>query len=189
MKTIPPSFSRRTSRNSRGGWTLPELMVAVVCGIIILSSLMLICTFSMRSYFAIANYTELDWKSRNALDVMSQDIRNMDTVTSYTTNGIALVGLDGSTVSYQWNSATSAFNRTYTSAGGTTSITALLTNCTILVFHVYSRVPTNSFIFPDTSSDPSQTKLIDVSWRCARAIFGSETNSESVQTAKIVMRN
>jgi hypothetical protein len=28
-----------------------------------------------------------------------------------------------------------------------------------------------------------------VSWRCARAIFGVETNSESVQTAKIVIRN
>jgi Tfp pilus assembly protein PilW len=164
-------------------------MVAVVCGVIILGSIMVICVFATRSYFAIANYTELDWKSRNALDVMSQDIRNMDNVFSYTTNGIALAALDGSTVAYQWNPATSAFTRTSTSAGGTTAITTLLTNCTVLVFHVYSRVPTNSFTFPDTSSAPSQTKLIDVSWRCARAIFGSETNSESVQTAKIVMRN
>jgi Tfp pilus assembly protein PilW len=189
MKIIIPSFSRRTTGNSPGGWTIPELMIGVVCGLIILSSLMVVTVFATRSYVAVANYTELDWKSRNTLDVMSQDIRSMKTVTGYTTNGISLWALDGSTVVYNWNSGTSAFTRTYTPPGGTATTTMLLSNCTVLVFHVYSRVPTNSFTFPDTSSNPSQTKLIDVSWRCARAIFGRETNSESVQTAKIVMRN
>jgi hypothetical protein len=32
-------------------------------------------------------------------------------------------------------------------------------------------------------------KLVDVSWLCSRKILGRKVNTESVQTAKIVMRN
>ena len=189
MKNNLPSFPPRTIRKFCAGWTLPELMIAILCATIIMASLMIITVFAARSYIAIANYNDLDRNSRNALDVMSEDIRNMSSLTSYATNAISLSATDGSSVSYNWIPSTSIFTRTYTPAGGSASTAMLLSNCTILVFHVYSRVPTNSFTFPDTSGTPSQTKLIDVSWRCTRSIFGIETNSESVQTAKIVIRN
>lgn len=113
----------------------------------------------------------------------------MEMVTNYATNTISLVALDGSSVTYTWNPSDSTFKRFYTTAGGANSTTMLLTNCTVLIFHVYTQVPTASFTFPDASTNVMETKLIDVSWRCARAIFGTETNSESVQTAKIVIRN
>lgn len=173
----------------RAGWSLIELMIAMLCGAIILASLTIVSVFAARSYLAIANYRDLDDNSRNALDTMSRDIRTMDTVIAYAPSSIALVALDGSTVSYAWNSNTTLFTRTYTPAGGTAATSVLLTNCTTLLFHVYSQVPIGSFQFNDASSTPNQTKLIDVSWRCARSIFGVETNSESIQTAKIVIRN
>ena len=185
LQFIPPgNFKRRCA-----GWTLVEMMVALLCGTIILASLTVVTAFASRSYFAIANYRDLDNNSRNALDVMSHDIRNMATVTSYTTNAITLAALDGDTVTFNWNPATTAFTRTYTPAGGTATASTLLTNCNTLIFHVYSQVPTNSFTFPDTSTNVFETRLIDVSWRCTRTILGAETNSESVQTAKIVIRN
>jgi hypothetical protein len=31
--------------------------------------------------------------------------------------------------------------------------------------------------------------MIDVSWKCSREILGAKINTESVQTAKIVIRN
>ncbi len=185
---LQPSPDYRV-KSCRAGWSLIELMIAMLCGMIILGSLMVVCVFAARSYLAIANYRDLDDRSRNALDTMSYDIRTMEVVTNFASNTITLVALDGSAVNYTWNSNTTAFTRTYTPAGGTATTSILLTNCTTLFFHVYSQRPTNSFQFPDTSSNPTQTKLIDVSWRCARAIFGAETNSESVQTAKIVIRN
>ncbi len=185
---LQPSPDYRV-KSCRAGWSLIELMIAMLCGMIILGSLMVVCVFAARSYLAIANYRDLDDRSRNALDTMSYDIRTMEVVTNFASNTITLVALDGSAVNYTWNSNTTAFTRTYTPAGGTATTSILLTNCTTLFFHVYSQRPTNSFQFPDTSSNPTQTKLIDVSWRCARAIFGVETNSESVQTAKIVIRN
>jgi Tfp pilus assembly protein PilW len=189
MKATPQFNSPHAVRKSHAGWTLVEMMAAMLCGAIILATLTIVTVFATRSYLAIANYRDLDKNSRNALDVMSRDIRNMDVVTNYAPNTISLLALDGSSVTYTWDPTTTAFKRTYTRAGGSALTSTLLTNCTTLVFHVYSQVPTNSFTFPDTSGNPTETKLIDVSWRCARAIFGTETNSESVQTAKIVIRN
>lgn len=189
MKTLFRSSPGGNTRSRRAGWSLLELMIAMFCGAILLASLMVVSVFSARSFLAITNYRDLDNNSRNALDILSRDIRSMDVVTNYASNTISLLALDGSSVTYTWDSGTSAFTRYYTPAGGTTTTSMLLTNCTALVFHVYTQVPIGSFLFPDASTNITQTKLIDVSWRCARAIFGSETNSESVQTAKIVIRN
>jgi len=190
MKCSFPSFPAGTNPEPRAGWTLPELLVALLCGTIVLASLTVITVFASKSYLAIANYRDLDKDSRNALDVMSRDIRSMALVTSYATNAISLSNIDGSTVTFSWNPANTTFTRTYTAGGTTTpSTSTLLTNCAVLIFHVYSQVPTNSFSFPDTSANVFETKLIDVSWRCTRSIMGSITNSESVQTAKIVIRN
>lgn len=181
--------SPRAGSHSSAAWSLIELMVAIFCGTILLASLTVVTVFSARSYLAIANYRDLDDNSRMALDILSRDIRSMEMVTSYAANSISLVALDGSTVSYTWNSGTTAFTRTYTPVGGPATNSVLLTNCTALAFHIYSQVPIGSFQFPDATTNSAQTKLINVSWRCARAIFGTETNSESVQTAKIVIRN
>ena len=190
MKTLFPITPAGHYKRSRAGWTLVEMLVALFCGMIILASLTAVTVFASRSYLAIANYRDLDNNSRNALDVMSRDIRSMAVVTSYSSSAISLSNIDGSTVTFSWNPVDTTFTRTYTPAGGTATTSTLLTNCTILVFQVYSQVPTNSFQFPSTDSNPSETKLIDVSWRCARSILGgAETNSESVQTAKIVIRN
>ena len=188
MKTPLPFAPPDRRKHSSAGWTLVEMMVALLCGMIIVASLMAITVFASRSYLAIANYRDLDKNSRNALDVMSRDIRNMSTVIAYATNAITLSALSGDTVTFNWNPAATTFTRTYTS-GGTTNTTMLLTNCTVLVFNVYSQVPTGPFQFPPTATNVFESRLIDVSWRCARAVLGAETNSESVQTAKIVIRN
>lgn len=185
LRFAPPGRRKR----SGAGWTLVEMMVALLCGMIIVASLMAITVFASRSYLAIANYRDLDKNSRNALDVMSRDIRNMSTVTAYATNAVTLSALNGDTVTFNWNPTATTFTRTYTPAGGSPATTMLLTNCTILIFNVYSQVPTGPFQFPPTATNVFESRLIDVSWRCARAVLGAETNSESVQTAKIVIRN
>ncbi len=47
--------------------------------------------------------------------------------------------------------------------------------------------------YPATNSsgvyDPSICKLINMSWKCSRTILGSKMNTESVQTAQVVLRN
>ena len=67
--------------------------------------------------------------------------------------------------------------------------TVLLTGCDSLEFHMYQRTPqagTNSFY---AATDAAQCKLIDMQWRCSRSLLGKNANSETVQTALVVLRN
>src|SRR6266480_2923363 len=69
------------------GFTLVELLIAIgISGLIFVAVGMMIF-FSGRSYAALANYVDLDNRSRSALDEMSKEIRQVDCVTgSGTTN-------------------------------------------------------------------------------------------------------
>jgi hypothetical protein len=67
----------------------------------------------------------------------------------------------------------------------------MMTNCDYLSFNTYMRVPTTNFTFTPVGSSTNQTKLVSVSWRSSRQVygFGNRLNTESVQTANIVSRN
>jgi hypothetical protein len=65
----------------------------------------------------------------------------------------------------------------------------LLRECEYVTFHVSQRNVSNNFEFYSTADQPALTKLVDVSWKCSRKILGAKVNTESVQTAKIVLRN
>jgi len=170
------------------GMTLVETMISVV----IMTAFMIWALGSLitynQSFLAIGNYTELGAKSRMALDIMSRDIRNSAglAVNGFATNYIILTNLDTSTITYSWDGS-SAVTRTYV-LGGTTSSSVLMSNCNYLSFGRYSRVPMTNFQF-NAATIWSQTKLIDVSWVCSRSYLGNPLNTESVQTARIVLRN
>ena len=55
--------------------TLVEVMVSVALGSMVLAMAGSLWLFGSRSFAAMGNYTDLDAKSRNALDLMSRDIR------------------------------------------------------------------------------------------------------------------
>lgn len=165
------------------GWTLVEMIVALAAGSVILAAILSTALFVSKSFIAMGNYTDLDRESRHALDTMSRDIRNAAGMSAYATNSITLTNRDGSQFTYAYSSNTTLLTRVNSS--GTT---VLLTNCNILTFHIYQRNPTNNFQFTPATA-VSQAKLVDVSWRCSRNILGAIINSESVQTAKIVIRN
>jgi hypothetical protein len=68
----------------------------------------------------------------------------------------------------------------------------LLQNCDLLQFQLYQRNPlTNAFdAFPTTTANWSNTvKLVEISWRTSVNLAPTiVTNSEDVQTARIVIR-
>jgi hypothetical protein len=66
--------------------------------------------------------------------------------------------------------------------------TVLLTQCDTLFFDLSQRNPSNNFTFYPIS-DPRTAKLVDVTWTCSRQLLQAKVNTESVQTAKIVIRN
>ena len=191
MKLRLSNLKRRLA--ARRAWTLPEMMIAVSCGILILGSVGSVYIFMNRTLDATINYEELDRQSRNALDLMTADIRQCGHLTNYTTNSLSFTNLDGSLLRFSWDGNNLM---TYTNAsttlpgcprGGT-----LLRGCNYLKFSIFQRNPSNgttmTFI-PAPTNQPALTKVVVMDWICRRTNYISLTDSESVQTAKVVMRN
>jgi len=185
-----PLALRKLKKASSGGWTLLEMLVATGAGTIILIAFVATFVTLSNTMVAIDNYNDLDSSSRHTLDLMNEDLRDTATVTAATGTSVTATNvITGDQITYWWDSGTTRFSRRLIS-NGQTSVTTMLTNCDILTFAYYTRVPTNNFGFvTNNTSDPTQTKLLSVSWRCSRSVLGAKINTESVQTARICIRN
>ena len=165
--------------------SLAEMMVALLAGSIVIAAVYVITLFTAKSFAALGNYGDLDNASRNALDVLSRDLRQCRSMTAFTPNSITLIDNSTNALTYRWDPDAMRVTRASITDGITT---VLLDQCDFLNFDISQRNPSNSFSFYATTN-PSLAKLVDVSWRCSRTIFGNKVNTESVQTAKIVIRN
>jgi len=167
------------------GISLLETLIATSVGMIVFAAVGSLTVFTARSFVAIGNYADLDNASRNALDTMSREIRQSRSLTGFTTNKLTLLDNDNTSLVFEYKPSTQELTR---KKG--TATTVLLEQCDLLNFNIYQRNPSNGFTFyPVQNGNVSVAKLIDVSWRCSRKILGQKVNTESVQTAKIVIRN
>ncbi len=177
------------------GFTLTEVLVATALGVVLLGGLMILYVNALRSFAAMGNYQNLDAKSCSALDILSREIRNSTMLVSYVTNqsltfsnasarnGLGQVNV----VTYDATARTLVLKRT-----AQADVTNL-TECDSWSFLLYNRAPdTNCFttnIVFYTATQAADCKLVQMSWKCSRMVLGSKLNTESVQTAQIVLRN
>jgi len=191
------SGTRSEGHRRKNGWTLPEILIAVAIGSMVLVVVGALTIYGLRSFVAIGNYTDLDAKSRGAMDRMSREIRQASSLIGYQTNAaskwIMFTNSDlGFTVKYVWD----AGSRKLTCEKIGQSPQVYLTECDRWDFTFYQRTPqankTNVF-YPATNNagiyDLRECKLIDMTWKCSRTLLGKKWNTESVQTAQIVLRN
>jgi prepilin-type N-terminal cleavage/methylation domain-containing protein len=192
MKTM------RTLRSQSRGFTLLELLIASSLGSLVFAAVISLTMFGTRSSIAIVNYSDLDAKSRYALDLFSDEIRKSTAVVSIQTNypscAITLTNADdGVTVRLAYNPDARMVTL---DKSGQPTVTAL-TGCDRWSFSLYQRTPwvtpTNILYYPATNItgrlDVSLCKLINLSWKCSRKILAQKVNTESVQAAQIVLRN
>jgi Tfp pilus assembly protein PilW len=173
----------KQKRRSRG-FTLLELLVGASIGFIAVTSVTLLSIYTARSFAAISNYMELDKNSRNTLDRMTQIIREADGVTSYNSQSIVL-SYRGQRLSFDY----SRDAKMLTLSNTNNVRSKLLTGCDYLNFQVFQRNSVSGTYdqYPATLSTDA-AKLVQVSWICSRRLLGSLMNTESVQSAKIVIR-
>ena len=166
-------------------FTLPELMVSVALGVILLIGLVTFYGFSLSSFVSMANYSDLNNQSRNAGDLLTRDIRSATSVASATTNQLVLNAFDGTNVTYTYNATGGTLSRSKGSQSRT-----LLQGITSLSFSLYQR-PTNSSAvyeqFP--TGTPANAKLVAFKWSCSRQVAGPENNSQSLDLAVVELRN
>ena len=178
--------------------TIIELLVSITIGLIVLTAAGLMWIFLLRSFVAAGNYADLDAKSRMAVDTMLSEIRESSLVTGFQNNGsnnwLSLTNVleANSGIKYLW----SADSRMLTRQKSGEPDRTYLTECDSWDFQLYQRSPHPSGIYifyPATNAfgtnDATIAKLINMSWRCSRAIMGQKRNTENVQTAQVVLRN
>jgi len=151
--------------------------------------------FSAQNFSAVTNYVNMDDQSRNALDLISREIRNASALIN--TNGSQTLVLTNATLAQSTtiNFNSSAGTLTLAKTGQPTK--TLLTGCSTFNFSLFNRRPiTNAYSFyASTNSsgvgDVLFCKVINMNWKCTRSIGGMRTNlnTEVVQTAQVVLRN
>lgn len=181
------------------GFTLVELVVSVAVGVVAVGVIVALTIVTAWHYLATYNYVKMDDMSRNAIDVLSREIRNSTALMSFSTNDPQFLQLtnandggDAAKITYDSTARTLSLNKPSQSAR------TLLTECDSFSFELFNRYPLiNSTVMSFYSStnttngalDPKSTKVINMNWKCSRSILGSKLNTEIVQTAQVVVRN
>jgi prepilin-type N-terminal cleavage/methylation domain-containing protein len=181
-----------TSR-CRRAFTLVEVLVAAGIASILMVAILSLAFFSARSFAALTNYVDLDNLSRNALDHMLKEIRQADRLTYYSATMISFqhthpVTHAAYTVSYVYHSS----DRTLSRVQGTNR-RVLLRECdppTLArpLFSIFQRNPLPGTWDQYPTADVDTCKLVQLNWKCSRSILGAQANTESVQSAKVVIR-
>ena len=173
------------------GLTLVELLFAVGVGSIIVAGVATMSLYGARSFASIGNFADMDADSRQALDLLSRELRQASAVWD--------VGTD---LPVKWLSVTNAAagstaKVTWDSQARTLTLNAhakdriLLNECDFWDVKLLGRVPslvaTNvGFTGPVA---PADCKAIEMSWRCSRTNQGAHLNTECLQRSQIVIRN
>lgn len=167
----------------RAAFTLLEVVVALSLGLVVLAAILSFFYFSSRSFAAMTNYLDLQQKTQMALDQMSREIRQVTRLTACTSNSVTFQDHDGGALQYTWNAQTKSLTRTKDNATRT-----LLTGCDSLQFAMFQRTPSNDTFLPYSTASVSSAKLIELRWNCSRTILGTKANTETIQSAKVVIR-
>jgi len=170
-------------RRRQAGTSIIEVVVAMGIGLLITTVVVGLSLYSGRSFAGLANYIEMECDSRNALDTMTRDVRQAVYLNAFATNQLTFEDYDGQPLVYTYSST----DKTLTKVKGTYS-KVLLTGCDSLTFSMYQRTPMGGTDGAYPATTAAMAKLIQVQWLCSRKIFGATANTESVQTARIVIR-
>lgn len=178
--------TKSATRRRIGGLGLLDFIVAMAVGSLVLVVMAAAFAFSGRSYAALMNYSELDQQSRITLDRMTKDIRMVRYVYSYGSNWVWFMDYNNTWLGYWWD----PYSRTVYRWKNNT-LDPMLTGCTNLAFSMRQRTPLGGQYeqYPIATNLQMTCKLLNMNWICTRTVLGTRVNSETVQSARIVMRN
>jgi hypothetical protein len=173
-----------STKRSRAAFTLLEVLIASGLGLVVVLVVVLFSFYSSWSFIALSNYVNMDQRSQLALDKMSREIREARRLVSFSTNSITLEDTEHGKVQFVYDSEARNFARV---SGGQTNV--YLANCDFLQFAVFQGTPISNTFNAYAPAFVTNSRLIQVTWVCSRKLLREKMNTESVQSAKIVIRN
>ena len=181
---LSPAIYFSPARKFSRAMTLVEIMIALGINSLVLVVVATFSIYSSRNFASLGNYVGLDSASRKTLDQMIGEIRQTTLLTGFQSNKLTFTDFDGANLVYAYDPTAQTLAR---AKPGVTNI--FLTNCVSLKFGIYQRNPQTggAFVFTTNAAD---CKLVDLTWKCVRTNYlSTKLNTESVQTAKILIRN
>lgn len=172
------------TKKRQGGLALVEMLVGVGITGVLLLALAALSSYTARSFAAMLNYADLDKSSRNALDLMSQQIRQTNRLIEGDGTHLIFEDYDGNNLSYTYSSTARTLTRSKTGEADK----VLLRNCDQLVFSLFQRNPMSGTYDVYPTATPATCKLVQLRWTCSRDLLRARVNTESVQSSKIVIR-
>ena len=173
-----------TRSRPAAAFTLPEVLVASGMGVLLMLVIALLSVYSSRSFVAIANYVNLDQVSQLALDKMSREIRQAHALTDFSPTSLTLEDVNRKPVRFSYDPSARILVRF---GDGVTNV--LLAECDALQFAKFQRTTISNTFDAYEPAFVTNTRLIQVTWTCSRKILGAKVNTESVKSAKVVLRN
>lgn len=182
--------ANKVRQPNRQAFAMMELVFTVGISMVLFLTVTAFAMFCSRSFAALYNYVDLDDVNRVAIDQITRDVRESSRVTYYNPTGTALtlVGGNGDIIAFVYNPVGRTLTRTVISPSGSSERTVLLKECDKLYFDISQRnTKTGGYDVWDAATIDT-AKVINVTWVCSRSLFGHKENTESVQTARIVIR-
>jgi hypothetical protein len=194
MKTRPPApHTRESGRGtfSRGVAGLPDLLIALGVGSILLAAMGYLSVYSARSFSALGNYEDMATRSRQAIEIIGRKFNEGSSVTDIQPN------LPVKSVTVVSPVAPGSSTLTWDSQARTLTLTAnaknrvLLSGCDSFDVRMFTRAPvlSSNSISNTPTTDPKTCKLIKLTWQCSRINQGKLVNTEAQQKLDIVLRN
>ncbi len=164
--------------------SLIEMMVASTIGIIALGALGSLSFYTARAFASLNNYGDMDQESRVALDRMTREIRQANTLETFSSTNLTFNKFPLEPLEYQYIAEAEELRQIKGS-----EVSVLLTGCKGVKFEVFQRnTVAGTFDQFPAISGTNQAKVVQVSWTCSRSLLGTEQNIVNVESAKIVIR-
>jgi len=177
--------SRRHRRNT-AGFTLPEMMIGMTIGSMLLAGVLTTYIYLMKGFQAVANYREIHAGGRKAVDIFAKDVRAVSAITTFNSGSLTVsiptnftssgTVLGTKTVTYVYRN--SALYRTDSSTGNTDM---LATNIYSLTWMLYDHIGSNTTL-------TSTAKGISIDVKLRKFVI-SQIQSEDYLSARLDMRN
>ena len=164
------------------GFTLVELMVGIALGFLLLLGVASMYLFSLKSFTSMANYSDLNARSRHASDTVTRDIRSANGVVSATGQQLVL-RFGSNNLTYNYDEDARTLTRSYLEQDK-----VLLEGVNSLSFSLY-RTASGSPYEEFSVATVTNAKLVGFQWECSRRVYGTQKNSQSLEAAIVKMRN
>lgn len=170
------------------GFTLVEIMIGTALSVMILAGALGAFLFVGRTEARIQNYNEMETTARNALETFADDARPASAITWNRRDSITL-SVNSLPVTYAYDSTNHTFSR-QDGAGIRTLVRGIKDGSFVIQgYTVAGTAITALSTEADLAAAGDSTKQLDVSFALLRANRAAATATDTVLSARIILRN